>query len=627
MRFDNFQTKINSYKEDKKKKGRKPASVGEELDIKERLKRKLKEEEGYAGKIKKVSKYSGLKGTPNTRVEGSTEHGLYYDSKGILTSGTGHRVTSEEEAKKHFNLSQEDGEKLLDTDVSTRLKDINKAIPDYNNFRDELQDTIASSWFRGSIPGSPKTIKLINEGKYNEASKEFLNNAEYRNKKTARGVKERMKRTSDQLKKQADIKAKGLYYGGLPQQNREPASIEEQNMNEELGQKAALAKKKREEEELIATGKKIKDNVVEDVVNAPPVNDPSLTPNENEQVNTQKNNREAVKNSVDRNFETRDAKQGMGLKDQFLDALTFFGPQLLGGMLASGGKQDEYFVAGFNQGGKMRDAYLAQKNTEAKLELEREKKIKSAAFTKMDITPDFQTKTDGRPVWSRQNPKTGLPEFIDDTGKKYSATDVESMKAVQDEARQKSITSRQEVSLTERKIDRVQKTYKDMSTRKDISRLIEAEDTVAPVINLLESRQPISSKFLAPFIARGVQKEVGNLSETDLKNARVPLDIVNRVKSDFSGWISGDMSSEERAATVRLLSLMRQKNQEQLEEKISSYATESEAKRLGMDKQDLENDLRQRVGLEPKKVRKKVTITEKDIDNMSADELRRYLGE
>ena len=55
------------------------------------------------------------------------------------------------------------------------------------------------SWFRGSLSGSPKTISLLNAGKYDEASQEFLNNDEYRNT-TLGGVKNRMNDTSNAIR-------------------------------------------------------------------------------------------------------------------------------------------------------------------------------------------------------------------------------------------------------------------------------------------------------------------------------------------------------------------------------------------------------------------------------------------
>ena len=56
------------------------------------------------------------------------------------------------------------------------------------------------SWYRGSLSGSPKTIRLINEGNYKEASKEFLDNDEYRDPKTASGIKKRMEATAKALR-------------------------------------------------------------------------------------------------------------------------------------------------------------------------------------------------------------------------------------------------------------------------------------------------------------------------------------------------------------------------------------------------------------------------------------------
>ena len=83
------------------------------------------------------------------------------------------------------------------------MPQIKKAIPNFDNLSKELKVEIAQSWFRGGIAGSPKTIKLINEGKWEEASKEFLDNNEYRNTKL-RGVKRRMRGLSNALKKEAN---------------------------------------------------------------------------------------------------------------------------------------------------------------------------------------------------------------------------------------------------------------------------------------------------------------------------------------------------------------------------------------------------------------------------------------
>ena len=117
-----------------------------------------------------------------------------------FTIGYGHYGS---DVKEGDTITKKEAEALLRQDVRERMPQIKKAIPNFDNLSKELKVEIAQSWFRGGIAGSPKTIKLINEGKWEEASKEFLDNNEYRNTKL-RGVKRRMRGLSNALKKEAN---------------------------------------------------------------------------------------------------------------------------------------------------------------------------------------------------------------------------------------------------------------------------------------------------------------------------------------------------------------------------------------------------------------------------------------
>lgn len=96
-------------------------------------------------------------------------------------------------------MSEEQASAQLQGNIDTRLAAINKAIPGFNNYPLEARQHLLGSWFRGSLSGSPKTIGLINEGKWQEASDEFLNNDEYRNT-TLGGVKKRMNATANSMR-------------------------------------------------------------------------------------------------------------------------------------------------------------------------------------------------------------------------------------------------------------------------------------------------------------------------------------------------------------------------------------------------------------------------------------------
>ena len=86
-------------------------------------------------------------------------------------------------------------------DIEDRLPIIKANIKNFDKFPLEVRKHLVSSWFRGSLSGSPDTIKLINAGKYEEASKEFLEHDEYKNAAALNraGIIDRMKATSEAI--------------------------------------------------------------------------------------------------------------------------------------------------------------------------------------------------------------------------------------------------------------------------------------------------------------------------------------------------------------------------------------------------------------------------------------------
>lgn len=114
------------------------------------------------------------------------------ESEENYTIGYGHYGT---DVTKDMVITDEQAEQLLEDDISKRLPAIRKAIPKFDDMPIEVKKHIVGSWFRGSLSGSPKTLRLINEGKFEEAAKEFLDNNEYRTT-TLRGVKRRMEATA-----------------------------------------------------------------------------------------------------------------------------------------------------------------------------------------------------------------------------------------------------------------------------------------------------------------------------------------------------------------------------------------------------------------------------------------------
>jgi len=105
--------------------------------------------------------------------------------------------------KKGAKITEEQADRYLREDVKKRMPELRKAYPDFNSYPAEVQQHIASSYYRGTLTPShsPKTRKLINAGKFEEAAVELLDNDEYKNakKNNRAGIRERMEDTAAAL--------------------------------------------------------------------------------------------------------------------------------------------------------------------------------------------------------------------------------------------------------------------------------------------------------------------------------------------------------------------------------------------------------------------------------------------
>jgi GH24 family phage-related lysozyme (muramidase) len=124
---------------------------------------------------------------------------LYKDHKGNWTIGIGHLVLPHElDMFKGRVLSENEILELFRTDINKKLVSINRRFGSvYNTYSDNLKIAILDGFFRGDLSGSPKTINLLKQRKFKEASKEYLNNQEYfKSKQQKTGVYKRMERNA-----------------------------------------------------------------------------------------------------------------------------------------------------------------------------------------------------------------------------------------------------------------------------------------------------------------------------------------------------------------------------------------------------------------------------------------------
>ena len=138
-----------------------------------------------------VDQVSDLLGRPltlaETRVvqeEGYAE-GCYKDTKGIRTCGVGQTGIW---IKRGFEAS-----------FAHHVLRVRNRIPRFAKFPLEVQAELIQSEYRGDLGISPKALQLLNAGQYHKASIEFLNNDEYRDPMTSRGIRGRMEATANAI--------------------------------------------------------------------------------------------------------------------------------------------------------------------------------------------------------------------------------------------------------------------------------------------------------------------------------------------------------------------------------------------------------------------------------------------
>jgi len=116
-----------------------------------------------------------------------------------ITSGYG---SYRAENKLEDSVTEGEANAQLVEDINERLPKVKENIKNFDKFPLDVKQHLVSSWFRGSLSGSPLTLDLINAGEYEKAAEEFLRNDEYDNaiSLNRKGIKKRMENTAKAIK-------------------------------------------------------------------------------------------------------------------------------------------------------------------------------------------------------------------------------------------------------------------------------------------------------------------------------------------------------------------------------------------------------------------------------------------
>jgi GH24 family phage-related lysozyme (muramidase) len=135
----------------------------------------------------------------------------YGDTKGNVTVGIGHLGGDPSATGTGFLGAVDRTFTTPDEATTLAVKDIDEKIasarnvltpPVYDNLSESAKLAVVNMNFRGDLIQSPATVKLIQQGRMEEAAKEFLNNDDYRrSKKAGTGIWKRFEKNAERLRR------------------------------------------------------------------------------------------------------------------------------------------------------------------------------------------------------------------------------------------------------------------------------------------------------------------------------------------------------------------------------------------------------------------------------------------
>lgn len=121
--------------------------------------------------------------------------------QGTMTIGYGTTKSVYPQMKVGERISDGKADELLELGIKKEENEVKRLIPKYDQYPRYVRMALMNAKYRGDL--GPQTIKLINQGKWDSVSKEYLNHPNYLNPGKLKGVVSRMKSNADAFDKYA----------------------------------------------------------------------------------------------------------------------------------------------------------------------------------------------------------------------------------------------------------------------------------------------------------------------------------------------------------------------------------------------------------------------------------------
>jgi polyhydroxyalkanoate synthesis regulator phasin len=313
------------------------------------------------------------------------------------------------------------------------------------------------------------------------------------------------------------------------------------------------------------------------------------------------NNPEKMQRSIENTIGNKKAS----LTDSFMESLAFFMPQALGAGIGalfegSAGALEGASIAG-DLAKQKRDYDLQRGQLEARRQQQQ----------RTDITPDYVDKETGTPLFTQEQ-ADGTVKFVDDQGKVYDSTKVQSIREREMAIRQKAVGERQSKNLSMQDQRRLDARIKNYS--KDLEKEVENIKNIDDLQNLLDSNTSITG--LIEFkMAKGIANEVGNLTEDERKVAAQITGFKGNI-SNIQSYLTSKLSTMQRNEIQRLIDFIRPRAKKRIKSKVVQKSKAGVARIKGYSAEDFADELQSSLGvdLSVKEPKKYDISTEKALD-------------
>tara|TARA_B100000519_G_scaffold202999_1_gene223507 strand:+ start:1550 stop:2758 length:1209 start_codon:yes stop_codon:yes gene_type:complete len=255
-------------------------------------------------------------------------------------------------------------------------------------------------------------------------------------------------------------------------------------------------------------------------------------------------------------LDPKDKVQGMS--KEFKESLMFFGPRvaglLIGGLVGSRkGKASQGALIGLQSTSKVMDDFQKARMGNQKMELEERKVSAQEAAARQAAGPSWQqakyTTSDGKQLTFEKN----SGQYITADGKPYTGKLVAEGEGVQIN---KAIAAQ----------------LKEFGARKSVVSLKESMSRLNDIEVKLGEAKALAKGTIKIDILKGIAREVGNLSQQELKGGKVDLGFVENLKSNVEEFFKQGLSEARTKELRKVLDVLRKKRREELQEEIKGFA-------------------------------------------------------